>query len=261
MIDLTMLPPAGAGRSPAAGDTPETGADGFMARLTQALESAGGEAVDAETLQAWLDGESPDGLPLLAELKDLLQHRLPVEQMPDVPTERIDVAGLLQALIAAGATGKTGDGKSMPLLQGQSNGASSLRRFLDAVPAPAPTHQAAQAVPVATPVVENPAARVEPPALTVATPPGQQGFGAAVGERMIWMVRNDVQEARIQLNPRELGPLEIKLTLKGDQASVTLAAHHALTRDAITADVPRLRAMLAEQGFTSVDVNVSQQQT
>src|SRR5690625_4688507 len=34
-------------------------------------------------------------------------------------------------------------------------------------------------------------------------------FGQAVGERLIWMVRNDSQTAKIRLDPPSLGPLEI----------------------------------------------------
>jgi flagellar hook-length control protein FliK len=272
MIDMMTLP-AAAGTGPGAsvsGDAPAAAGDDFMTRLAQVLQDENGKALDVEALRAWLQGESAQGLPTLAELSELLQQNVPEEQWPalaaqvlpeELPTaDRIDVAGLLQAMILAGGGGGGGE----PGATAQPAALAGLRRFLDAAPVPVTTTVTAPETVTSTlsgPLAPDGAAgRTELPTLAVATPPGRPGFGAAVGERMVWMVQNDVQQARIQLNPQELGPLEIKLTLKGDQASVTVAAHHALTRDALIADVPRLRAMLADQGFTSVDVNVSQQQ-
>lgn len=82
-------------------------------------------------------------------------------------------------------------------------------------------------------------------------------FGQAVGERLVWMVRHESQEARIRLDPPSLGPLEISVSVKDDQASVMIHANHAVTRELLEAEVPRLRAMLGEQGFAQTDVNVA----
>lgn len=82
-------------------------------------------------------------------------------------------------------------------------------------------------------------------------------FGQAVGERLVWMVRNEVQEAKIRLDPPHLGPLEISVSVKDDRADVTIQAAHALTREALDAELPRLRGMLTDAGFASVDVGVA----
>jgi flagellar hook-length control protein FliK len=82
-------------------------------------------------------------------------------------------------------------------------------------------------------------------------------FGQAVGERMLWMVRNETQEAKIRLDPPSLGPLEISVSVKDDQASIVIHAQHALTREALEAEVPRLRSMLSEQGFAQAEVDIA----
>ena len=84
-------------------------------------------------------------------------------------------------------------------------------------------------------------------------------FGEAMGQRVMLMVGREMQGARIELNPVDLGPMEINLHLKGNEATVHFGAAHALTREAIEAAIPRLRDLLAEQGFTQVNVNVGQQ--
>ncbi|MBA1146984.1 flagellar hook-length control protein FliK [Ectothiorhodospiraceae bacterium WFHF3C12] len=96
------------------------------------------------------------------------------------------------------------------------------------------------------------------PTLQINTPPGQPGWGQAVGDKMVWMVRQEVQQARIQLNPPGMGPLDISVNIQDDKASVTLTAQHAVTREALQAELPRLRSMMNEQGFDAVDVNVAE---
>jgi flagellar hook-length control protein FliK len=88
----------------------------------------------------------------------------------------------------------------------------------------------------------------------------QREFGEAVGQRVMLMLGREMQGARIELNPVDLGPMEIHLHLRGQEANVHFGAAHALTREVIEAALPRLREMLAEQGFTQVNVNVGQQQ-
>lgn len=88
----------------------------------------------------------------------------------------------------------------------------------------------------------------------------QREFGEAVGQRVMLMLGREMQGARIELNPVDLGPVEINLQLRGNEANVHFGAAHALTREVIEAALPRLREMLAEQGFTQVNVNVGQQQ-
>jgi flagellar hook-length control protein FliK len=105
-------------------------------------------------------------------------------------------------------------------------------------------------------------AHVEQLAQPFGSPTWDDGFSS----RIVWMARNDVQSAEIRLNPPDLGPIEVKLVLTGDQgaqasASVQFSAAHAATREAIESALPRLREMLLENGIalgnTAVDAGTA----
>jgi len=81
-------------------------------------------------------------------------------------------------------------------------------------------------------------------------------WGAALGERLIWMAKGDHQMAELKISPPNLGPLEVRLNINHDQASVSFVSHHAAVRDAIESAIPRLREMLAEQSINLVQADV-----
>lgn len=91
-------------------------------------------------------------------------------------------------------------------------------------------------------------------------PVGQPGWDRAVGERIQWMVGQNIQHAEIKLNPPNLGPLEIKVSLQNDQTSVTFVAAHAPTREALEASIPRLRELFGEINLNLANVDVGQHQ-
>jgi flagellar hook-length control protein FliK len=101
----------------------------------------------------------------------------------------------------------------------------------------------------------NTAAAPNLPAVNV--PVGQQGWDQAVGERVLWMTRHGLQEAKIELHPRELGPVEIRVSVQDDQASVAFTTHSPAARDALEAAMPRLRDMLADSGLNLAQSDVS----
>ncbi len=88
---------------------------------------------------------------------------------------------------------------------------------------------------------------------------GNQGWGDELVSRVKWQIGQQIQEAKISLNPRELGPLQIKISINDDQAHVQFVAHHGSVRDAIEDAIPRLREMLEQTGLMLADANVSQQ--
>ena len=92
--------------------------------------------------------------------------------------------------------------------------------------------------------------------MPVPQPVGDPAWGSAIGERLVWMVKGDHQVAELKITPPNLGPMEIKLTINHDQASVNFVSHHALVRDALEAAIPRLREMLAEQSINLVQADV-----
>lgn len=75
-------------------------------------------------------------------------------------------------------------------------------------------------------------------------------------EKVVWMASHDVQSAQININPPQLGPLQITLSLNGDQASAVFASPHAEVRQAIESSMPQLKEMLASAGISLGDTNV-----
>ncbi len=99
-----------------------------------------------------------------------------------------------------------------------------------------------------------------PPSLLLSPHMNSSQWQNSLGERMVWMVKRDVQQAELRLNPKHLGPVEVRIEIRNEQANITFSAHHAVTRDALEAAVPRLREMLGEAGLMLANADVSQQQ-
>ena len=73
------------------------------------------------------------------------------------------------------------------------------------------------------------------------------------------MAGNRIQNAELRLNPSELGPLRVQISMDDGNATVTFSAQHPLTRDAIEQALPRLREMLADQGLSLQNASVNDQ--
>ena len=78
-------------------------------------------------------------------------------------------------------------------------------------------------------------------------------------QQVSYMIKGGFQQAEIKLNPANLGPMEIKLSMNDDKASISFVTQHAPVRDALDAALPRLKEMLEQQGLNLVDVDVSTQ--
>lgn len=98
--------------------------------------------------------------------------------------------------------------------------------------------------------------------LEVATPVHSPNWSAEVGQRVVWMARNNVQEAQLSVNPPNLGPIEITLSLKDDAATARFFSPHAEVREILEQALPRLREMLAGAGVQlgQSDVGAQSQQ-
>jgi flagellar hook-length control protein FliK len=146
--------------------------------------------------------------------------------------------------------------------QAELNG-DSLRQSLSGFPdsasprmAAAPLTSTPGAAPAAAPGSAN-----TPVLPSIAQPPGDHAWGKALGERVMWMLGKDMQSAELRLTPPQLGPVEIRVTMQNDQASVSFTAAHPFTREALEAALPRLREMFGESNLELVDVDVSDRQS
>ncbi|MGH8195674.1 MAG: flagellar hook-length control protein FliK [Woeseiaceae bacterium] len=93
----------------------------------------------------------------------------------------------------------------------------------------------------------------------IAERPGSAGWGDALGDRVVWMTAHKFHNAEIRLNPADLGPVRVQISVDDGTASINFHAHHPVTRDAIEQALPRLRDMLVEQGLTLGHTSVSDQ--
>jgi flagellar hook-length control protein FliK len=86
---------------------------------------------------------------------------------------------------------------------------------------------------------------------------GERGWDQGLGDKLVWMAGHRQQVAELHLNPPDLGPLKITLTLNNDQASAQFVSAHAQVREALETAMPRLREMLADSGITLGNASVS----
>lgn len=97
------------------------------------------------------------------------------------------------------------------------------------------------------------------PTLDLELPLKQAGWDRAFGEKIEWMVTQRLQGAQIRLNPAHLGPMEVRVQMQNEQASIQFTSAHAVVRDVLEAALPRLREMLDASGVELVDVDISGQ--
>jgi flagellar hook-length control protein FliK len=106
--------------------------------------------------------------------------------------------------------------------------------------------------------VSAPAEATPAPALRVHASVDGADFPQGLSDRVSWMVDNGVNGAKLQVNPPQLGPIELRISVQGDHAQVWMSTHSAVARDALESSSPKLREMLNAQGFGQVSVDISQ---
>jgi flagellar hook-length control protein FliK len=111
-----------------------------------------------------------------------------------------------------------------------------------------------------TPAASAPGARPETgsaSAQAIQTPVGGAGWADALGARLTLLAHQGVTSASLRLSPEHLGPLEVKISLRDNNASVVFGAPQADTRAALEQALPRLRELFAAQGLNLAHAGVS----
>ncbi|MBN3003223.1 flagellar hook-length control protein FliK [Chromobacterium alkanivorans] len=198
------------------------------------------------------DGQTPTaplpGMPLMAAAQQPLQQQAvtaprvnndlpagakPVELKPDI-------ASALPAAISKARN------PSLPAQQNLPEDGKVLPQFL-----PLQGHEQLAAKPT-TPT----------PVFTVQQPVTDPNWAKAMSEQVMGMVSLKADKAQIQLNPPQLGPIEVTLKMNGnDQAQVLFAAAVPATREALENNMHRLSSMLAAGGIQLTDAQVSSGQS
>jgi flagellar hook-length control protein FliK len=159
---------------------------------------------------------------------------LPTVAQGDPP--RVDGGGWLQALVAQREAGHAPVRSSTDL----------------ALPLPALAGHAA-----------SPSARAPDPGTSVQAEVhaelGSKEFAPALGSQLSVLVRNGVEHAQLKLNPADMGPIEVRISIDGSQAQVDFSAAHAHTRQALQDAVPVLASALRDNGLTLAGGGVFEQ--
>lgn len=105
--------------------------------------------------------------------------------------------------------------------------------------------------------ISNPA--MGPLQTQVKTTVGQPQWAGAIAERVAFLASQRVNAAEIHLDPPELGPLQVRVTVAQEQASVQFVTQHGAVKEALDQSAFRLREMFDQEGMNLVDVDVSDQ--
>lgn len=97
----------------------------------------------------------------------------------------------------------------------------------------------------------------------VAAPLHSNAWNNEFASKVVWLAKNDQQQAHININPPQLGPIQITLQINGDQAAATFGSANAEVRQAIESSLPQLKEMLSSAGINlgqaDVGANFAQQ--
>lgn len=74
-------------------------------------------------------------------------------------------------------------------------------------------------------------------------------FQRNLGDQVLMMAGQGINKAHLSLNPHELGPVEIRLSMVNDEVSIQVASANAMVRDTIEDAMPRLRELFDEAGL------------
>ena len=144
---------------------------------------------------------------------------------------------------------RTAFGKAAADAPGQRPAAMQAGMQADAA-APATALATLQA---ATQSVHAPTAHVDRLTPAVGTPAWDQ----ALGQKIVWMAHGGEQSASLTMNPPDLGPMQVVLSVSNNQATVDFMAAQPEVRQALEAALPRLRDMMSESGIQLGQANVS----
>ena len=127
---------------------------------------------------------------------------------------------------------------SSPSTSGPSSGVSLLSTINSATPNAPPTEQSL---------------RLEP---RVGTP----AWDGALAQKVTWMSNQQMQVAQLQLNPPDLGPMEVTLTVgtgPDGETRIEFTSPHLAVREALQSALPQLREMMEGSGITLGSTTVS----
>jgi flagellar hook-length control protein FliK len=86
---------------------------------------------------------------------------------------------------------------------------------------------------------------------------GTPAWDQALGQKIVWMTRGGEQSATLTMNPPDLGPMQVVLSVSDNQATVDFMSAQPEVRQALESALPRLREMMSESGVQLGQATVS----
>ena len=86
---------------------------------------------------------------------------------------------------------------------------------------------------------------------------GTPAWDNQVGQKIVWMVAGKEQSASLTLNPPDMGPMQVVLSVTNDHATVTFSAATPEVRQALEDAMPKLREMMSESGIALGNASVN----
>lgn len=88
---------------------------------------------------------------------------------------------------------------------------------------------------------------------------GHAEWPQALADQVQWQLGHEVQEARLELHPRDLGTVQVQVRITSEGAEVRFAATHPQAREALQAALPQLRSLLQGDGIALAQSQVGAQ--
>jgi flagellar hook-length control protein FliK len=95
--------------------------------------------------------------------------------------------------------------------------------------------------------------------LAMNAPVGSSGFAKELGQQITWLSGQDVKQAQIRLNPQDLGPLDVKVSVEHGRVDVSFMTQHPAATAAVQQGLDQLNQMLGGQGLSLGHATVGQQ--
>ena len=89
---------------------------------------------------------------------------------------------------------------------------------------------------------------------------GSPAWAGQIAERSANLASQNIKQAEIQLNPQDMGPINVKISMANEQATVTFSAQNAAVREALDATLQRLKESFDEEGLDLVQADVTDHQ-
>lgn len=86
--------------------------------------------------------------------------------------------------------------------------------------------------------------------------PGKPGWNQAISQKVMYMVGAGDQTARLNLNPPELGPLQVVIQVNNEKADATFISDNSEVRQALEDGMEHLREKMEDAGLSLGQANV-----